>query len=78
MQGEGGAEGEAALAVRGGGDLARSPALHMAPHVARALRHHADLGDVQTPAVVMLALQDHRWGPALAAHARTPLERTHV
>lgn len=31
-----------------------------APLLAAALRQHADLADVQTAAVVMIVLQDHR------------------
>ncbi|CAB3227368.1 unnamed protein product [Arctia plantaginis] len=61
IQAEGGA-GEAgaggALAVREAACW-RAP-LELAPLLAAALRAHADLGDVQTAAVVMLVLQDHR------------------
>lgn len=31
-----------------------------APLLAAALKHHAELADVQTAAVVMIVLQDHR------------------
>ncbi|XP_068633759.1 GATOR2 complex protein WDR24 [Battus philenor] len=47
-----------ALSVRVG--EARSVQLDVAPLLARALRLHADLGDVQTPAVVCIVLQEHR------------------
>ncbi|XP_075977555.1 WD repeat domain 24 [Anticarsia gemmatalis] len=46
------------LAVRVGSAL--RPALELAPHLAAALRHHAELGDVQTACSVMLVLQEHR------------------
>lgn len=46
------------LAVRVGSAL--RPQLDPAPHIAGALRLHAELGDVQTAAVVMLVLQEHR------------------
>ncbi|XP_049873405.1 GATOR complex protein WDR24 [Pectinophora gossypiella] len=54
-----GSEGEGGrLCVRGvGGERTR---LDVAPLLAAALRMHADLGDVQTPAVVMIVLQEHR------------------
>ncbi|XP_063891924.1 GATOR2 complex protein WDR24 [Helicoverpa armigera] len=51
-------EGGAGLAVRVGCGL--RPQLDVAPLLAAALRHHADLGDVQTAAVVMIVLQEHR------------------
>ncbi|XP_026739465.1 GATOR complex protein WDR24 [Trichoplusia ni] len=56
-EGESGA-GEGGLAVRVGG-CARAQ-LDVAPLLAAALRLHAQLGDVQTAAVVMLVLQDYR------------------
>ncbi|CAG9561576.1 unnamed protein product [Danaus chrysippus] len=64
-EGEGGEGGEGveggALCVReGAGRGAGRAALDPAPLLALALRLHADLGDVQTAAVVCLALQDHR------------------
>ncbi|XP_050555129.1 LOW QUALITY PROTEIN: GATOR complex protein WDR24 [Spodoptera frugiperda] len=55
---EGGEGCDGGLAIRVGDN--RSPQLDVAPLLAAALRQHADLGDVQTPAVVMLVLQDHR------------------
>lgn len=57
-EGESGA-GEGGLAVRVGG-CARAQ-LDVAPLLAAALRLHAQLGDVQTAAVVMLVLQDYRY-----------------
>ncbi|XP_032517205.2 GATOR2 complex protein WDR24 isoform X1 [Danaus plexippus] len=64
-EGEGGEGGEGAeggaLCVReGAGRGTGRAALDPAPLLALALRLHADLGDVQTAAVVCLALQDHR------------------
>lgn len=56
---EGGEGCDGGLAIRVGDN--RSPQLDVAPLLAAALRQHADLGDVQTPAVVMLVLQDHRY-----------------
>ncbi|XP_053610184.1 GATOR2 complex protein WDR24 isoform X2 [Plodia interpunctella] len=50
-------DGQRYLSVRA--DSGR-PALDVAPLVAAALRHHAALGDVQTAAVLMLVLQQHR------------------
>ncbi|CAH2048923.1 unnamed protein product, partial [Iphiclides podalirius] len=46
------------LSVRVG--EARSPQLDVAPLLASALKLHADLGDVQTAAVVCIVLQEHR------------------
>ncbi|CAH0715220.1 unnamed protein product, partial [Brenthis ino] len=56
---EAGGAGEAgeALCVR---EARRGGALRAGPLLAAALRLHAALGDVQTAAVVCLALQDHR------------------
>ncbi|CAH2095809.1 unnamed protein product [Euphydryas editha] len=56
-EGEEGAEGGDSLCVR---EAASRGALPAAPLLAAALRLHADLGDVQTAAVVCLALHDHR------------------
>ncbi|XP_064072807.1 GATOR2 complex protein WDR24 [Vanessa tameamea] len=57
-EGEGGEEaGEGSLCVR---DVTTRGALPAAPLLAAALKLHADLGDVQTAAVVCLALHDHR------------------
>ncbi|CAK1580683.1 unnamed protein product [Parnassius mnemosyne] len=52
-------EGEVGgLCVRVGEE--RSARLDVAPLLAAALRQHADLGDVQTAAVVCIVLQEHR------------------
>ncbi|XP_045773380.1 GATOR complex protein WDR24 [Maniola jurtina] len=48
------------LCVREGATRGSRNALDAAPLLVAALKSHADLGDVQTAAVVCLALQDHR------------------
>ncbi|XP_028169625.1 GATOR complex protein WDR24-like, partial [Ostrinia furnacalis] len=52
-------EGEGALAVGGAGQGGRA-LVDVWPLLGAALRQHADLGDVQTAAAVMLALHEHR------------------
>ncbi|KAJ8722349.1 hypothetical protein PYW08_004751 [Mythimna loreyi] len=58
MHMEEGESGDSGLAIRVGD--AKSPQLEVAPLLAAALKLHAELGDVQTAAVVMLVLQEHR------------------
>ncbi|KAL0882789.1 hypothetical protein ABMA27_016337 [Loxostege sticticalis] len=54
-EGEGGG-----LAVRGTGNEGGRACVDVSPLLAAALKQHADLGDVQTAATVMLALHSHR------------------
>ncbi|XP_050670198.1 GATOR complex protein WDR24 [Leptidea sinapis] len=53
--GDGGAAGEGLAGAAGAG-----PQYDAAPLLAAALQQHADLGDVQTAAVVCIALHEHR------------------